>query len=190
MPNATACPKPAAALKVWNKTTSGTDVGFDNQVDTYVNGLGRTHHLAGITWGTRMLIGKGIFAGDNPDIFNKVRVALTLVFLTDGYMDISRDYYTHYGVEKAANRIAPSGTSEATLETIHIQRFKLMCDRAKTYGIDIWVIAILPASESVTDYMTYCASNSAQSIKAADNAALTAAFKKIADKVGNLRVGG
>lgn len=181
---ANACPKPAKALQEWS-----TQTAFDTHVNTITNGVGRTHHDAGIIWGTRMISSVGIFGADNPTMYNNVKVAKTIVFMTDGYIDIAPDYYTNYSVPDTAGRTAAKTATEAQLEAIHERRFTLMCSRAKELGIDIWVVAILPSGSTISTAMQNCATTTSQAITVGNSTDLTAAFKRISDKVGNLRLG-
>jgi len=179
-----ACPRPAKALQTWPDETV-----FDNHVDTIKIGEGRTHHDSGIIWGTRMIADVGVFGADNPSIYNEVKVAKTIVFMTDGYIDISPNYYTAYGVPASAGRTAAKNTSDTALEAIHERRFSLMCSRAKEMGIDIWVIGILPSGSTISTAMQNCATTTSQAITVGNATDLAAAFKRITDKVGNLRIG-
>ncbi|MBY8820691.1 TadE/TadG family type IV pilus assembly protein [Sphingomonas colocasiae] len=181
---ANACPKPAKALQEWP-----TQDGFDTHVNTLTTGIGRTHHDSGIIWGTRMIASTGVFGADNPTIYNNVKVAKTIVFMTDGYMDVATDYYTAYSVPKSAGRTASKNATESQLEAIHERRFTLMCSRAKELGIDIWVVAILPSGSTISSAMQNCATTTSQAITVGNSTDLTAAFKRISDKVGNLRLG-
>lgn len=179
-----ACPKAAVALQEWPNQTA-----FNTQVDVYTTGIGRTHHDTGMIWGTRMLSHTGVFGADNPTMYNGVKVSKTMVFMTDGYLDVATDYYSAYSVPKSAGRTAAKTATEATLEANHQRRFELMCTRAKTLGIDIWVVAILPSGSAITTSLSNCASSPSQAITVGSAADLTAAFARISDKVGNLRVG-
>lgn len=180
---ANACPRPAVALQEWPDTKA-----FKDHVDTIKTGIGRTHHDSGIIWGTRMIAPVGIFAADNPTIYNLVKVSKTIVFMTDGEIDVASDYYTAYSVPRAAGRTAAKGTSESELEAIHERRFSLMCARAKDMGIDIWVVALLKDT-ALSSAMQGCASDTSQAIKVGNAQQLSEAFKRISDKVGNLRIG-
>ncbi|WP_022682672.1 TadE/TadG family type IV pilus assembly protein [Sphingobium bisphenolivorans] len=180
-----ACPKPAVALQKWDSTTA-----FNTQVDKIVQGDGPTYHDLGIIWGLRMIANNGIFGGNNPDKFNNVKVRRTIVFMTDGYMQPFRNAYSAYGVAQYAGRTASTGTSDASLEDIHKQRFKLMCAKAKSdpYYVDVWVIAVL-SGQAMDAEISSCASNSSQAIAVSNSTDLANAFKRISDKVGNLRIG-
>ncbi|WP_176595562.1 MULTISPECIES: TadE/TadG family type IV pilus assembly protein [Sphingobium] len=181
----TACPKPAVHMKAWASQSE-----FDTQVDTIVQGDGATYHDIGIIWGLRMIANNGIFGTRNPDKYNNVKVRRTIVFMTDGEMSPFRDAYSAYGVARYAGRTASTGTSDTNLETIHTQRFKLMCAKAKSdpYYVDIWVIGVL-SGQTMNSDIASCASNSSQAISVSNATDLANAFKRISDKVGNLRIG-
>ncbi|WP_327754406.1 TadE/TadG family type IV pilus assembly protein [Sphingobium sp. SJ10-10] len=180
-----ACPKPAVHMKAWASQSE-----FDAQVDTIVTGDGATYHDLGIIWGLRMIANNGIFGYRNPDKFNNVKVRRTIVFMTDGEMSPFRDAYSAYGVAKYAGRTASTGTQDTPLEAIHTQRFKLMCAKAKSdpYYVDIWVIGVL-SGQTMNSDIASCASNSSQAISVSNATDLANAFKRISDKVGNLRLG-
>ncbi|WP_246350943.1 TadE/TadG family type IV pilus assembly protein [Sphingobium boeckii] len=179
-----ACPKPAVAMKSWASTTE-----FNTQVDTILQGDGNTYHDIGMNWGVRMIANTGIFGADNPDKYNNVKVRRTIVFMTDGDMAPNRSGYSAYSVARYAGRVASTGTSDANLELIHVNRFKLMCAKAKSdpLNIDVWVVAML--DHAMDSYLSGCASNADQAILVSDAQDLADAFKKISDKVGNLRIG-
>jgi len=173
-----ACPKAAAHLKTWTETE------FDSKVDTIVQGDGSTYHDIGMNWGTRMIAPVGIFATLNPSTFNNVKVARTIVLMTDGAMAPDDDSYSAYGTQKWAKR-EYTGSDSNELTKRHTKRFNLMCSRAKELGISVWVIAV---SVGLTDSLTQCA-DSGQALTVTNSSELSDAFKQIADKVGNLRLG-
>ena len=175
-----ACPKPAVHLRAWTKAQ------FDAQVDTLVTGDGATYHDIGMIWGTRMLANTGIFASRNPDLYNQVKVSRTIILMTDGVMQPFVDAYSAYGVHRFALRTNNS-TNDGNLATTHATRFNLMCSKAKELGADIWVVAIV---SSMTNSLRDCATNSSQAMLVGNTTELTNAFKRISDKVGNLRIGG
>lgn len=175
-----ACPLPARHLESWASTTA-----FNNHVDTIVQGRGGTYHDIGMIWGTRMIANTGIFGPRNPDFFNNVKVRRTIVLVTDGNMAPNSDVYGAYGVERYERKTNSGGSSQTSR---HEKRFNLMCDRAKSMGIDVWVVAILDASTPISASLTNCAA-SGQAKKVSDTSALNAAFRAISDKVGNLRIG-
>lgn len=175
-----ACPKPATHLRTWDQTD------FDNHVDKIVTGKGATYHDIGMIWGTRMITNVGIFGDRNPNFYNDVKVARTIVFMTDGVLQPNRSTYSAYGVQRFAGRVAPPGAGDGELKTRHERRFNLMCNVAKQLGADIWVIVV---SSAKTASLEQCASNAKQAILVNNTAELSEAFKKISDKVGNLRIG-
>lgn len=180
-----ACPKPAVMLKSWASTGE-----FNTAVDSIVQGKGGTYHDIGMIWGTRMIANTGIFGSGNPDFYNSVKVKRTIVLVTDGTMSPNPDVYGAYSVERDGKRVYSSAVgNQSTYTAIHEKRFNLMCERAKTLKIDIWVVAILDSATAVSDSLKNCA-NSGQALKVSDTTALTNAFKAISDKVGNLRIGG
>jgi Flp pilus assembly protein TadG len=183
------CPREATRLRTWNPDTND----FANAVDLIVNGGGNTHHDAGVIWGTRMLANTGPFGADQPNVWGSTgapaRVNKVMVFMTDGYINVQNSTYSNYGTNRAVARNAPKGSSSTVLNAIHTRRFSLMCQQAQSMGIDVWVIAILPTTEPITDELRDCASSPDQAFSVGDVANLTAAFKAVAEKVGNLRLG-
>lgn len=180
-----ACPKPAVRLKAW-----GSQADFDAQVDTIRQGDGGTYHDIGMIWGLRLIANDGIFGADNPDKFNNVKVRRTIVLMTDGNYQAFRDAYTAYGVAKYAGRTASAGTSDTNLELIHRRRLQLICSMAKSdpYNIDVWVIGVLSGGTPDAEVKA-CATNTSQYINVSNATDLANAFKRISDKVGNLRLG-
>lgn len=181
----TACPKPAVALKAWNSQSE-----FDAQVDTLLQGDGGTYHDIGMIWGLRMIANNGIFGGDNPDKYNNVKVRRTIVLMTDGNYQAFREAYTAYGVARYAGRTASAGTSDTNLELIHRRRLQLICAMAKSdpYNVDVWVIGVLSGGTPDAEVKA-CATNTSQYINVSNATDLANAFKRISDKVGNLRLG-
>jgi len=190
------CPRPAVALRTWGSITE-----FNGQVDQLVTGRGGTYHDIGMIWGTRMIANTGIFGTDNPDTFNAVKVRRTIVLVTDGIMSPNSRTYGAYSRESSASRTytgaglasynndgSPANTQAIEYRARHEKRFNLMCDRAKSMNIDVWVVAILDKDTPITTSLTNCASGG-QAIKVENTTALEAAFKAISDKVGNLRLG-
>jgi Flp pilus assembly protein TadG len=185
--NLKACPKPAVHMTAWASLAA-----FDTEVDKITTGAGYTYHDVGMIWGTRMIANQGIFASQNPDVFNAVKVRRTIVLVTDGLLNAETEVYGAYGVERYEGRVHGTGNNtEAEYELRHKKRFTLMCGVAKSAPInaDVWVIAVLPAATAVDATMTQCASNAAQVIKVSDTTSLDNAFKAVSDKVGNLRIG-
>jgi hypothetical protein len=185
--NYKACPKPAVHMTAW-----ASQAALDTEIDKITTGAGYTYHDIGMIWGTRMIANQGIFASQNPDTFNSVKVRRTIVLFTDGEMNTVADVYGAYGVERYEGRVHSTGNNTAAeYEERHNKRFTLMCGVAKSAPInaDVWVIAVLPAATAVPTTLTTCASNAAQVIKVGNTTELNNAFKAVSDKVGNLRIG-
>ena len=147
-----ACPAAARRLTAWQRA----------DMQTYVNGLlptGNTYHDTGMIWGARMISSGGIFA-DSPDAFGGMPVSRHIIFMSDGQMDTDRSIYALYGVERYDQRISGmSSPSEAELNGRHMQRFKMICNAAKSMNVSIWVIAF---GTALSPEMLECASNANQ----------------------------
>jgi Flp pilus assembly protein TadG len=171
-----ACPKAASRLTSWTRAA----------MQTYVNALnpeGNTYHDIGMIWGARMLSSGGIFA-DSPDNFAGMPVSRHIIFMTDGQLAPACNSYTAYGVEQ--NDIRVTGASSCPNQyDRHLQRFKMICNAAKSMNISIWVIAF---GTSLSSDMQQCASNSNQASTAADRNALIARFQQIGSQIGALRL--
>lgn len=174
-----ACPEEAVRLQVWRN---------QGQLVSYMARLrptGSTYHDIGMLWGSRMLSSSGIFA-DSPDTFNGMPVTRHIVFMTDGQMDTDPRVYGAYGMEQNDMRV--SGTSmpsETELNGRHNQRFKMICNAAKSMNVSIWVIAF---GTTLSQDMIECASNANQASTSADRDALIARFREIGSNIGALRL--
>jgi Flp pilus assembly protein TadG len=157
-------------------------------MESYVNTLtptGSTYHDIGMIWGARMLSSSGIFA-DSPDTYNSMPVARHIIFMTDGQMDTDNGIYNFMGIERNDQRVSGmSAPSEAELNGRHMQRFKMICNAAKSLNISIWVIAF---GTTLTSEMQGCASNSNQASTISDRNALIARFRQIGSNIGALRL--
>ncbi|MEA2987908.1 MAG: hypothetical protein QOG83_619, partial [Alphaproteobacteria bacterium] len=147
-----ACPAAAVRLTAWTR----------GAMQSYVNALtptGSTYHDIGMLWGARLLSSGGIFA-DSPDNYNAMPVARHIIFMTDGQMDTDPRVYGAYGMEQNDQRVSGmSNPSEAELNGRHMQRFRMICNAAKSMNISIWVIAF---GTTLTSDMQNCASNANQ----------------------------
>jgi Flp pilus assembly protein TadG len=185
------CPRPATHLQVWN-----TQAAFDARIDEIRDGAGGTHHDVGMLWGARMLSDQGIFGHRNPKTHNGVEVKKVIVFMTDGTLSIGGFEMSSYGVMNITKRTVDS-TSGNDQKAVHRNRFNLACQLAKEQEIDIWVVAMLPSSDTGRNEdekasiqtLRDCATVPSQMIFTDNTSELTNAFKSISDKVGNLRVG-
>jgi Flp pilus assembly protein TadG len=171
-----ACPAPAVRLTAWTRAT------MQNYVNTLAP-LGGTYHDIGMIWGARMLSSGGIFA-DSPDTFGGMPVSRHIIFMTDGQLAPNCNSYTAYGVEQNDMRVTGAGTCPNQYDR-HLQRFKMVCNAAKSMNISIWVIAF---GTTLSTDMQQCASNSNQASTAADRNALIARFQQIGSQIGALRL--
>ena len=171
-----ACPVPAVRLTAWTRTA----------MQNYVNTLdpnGNTYHDIGMIWGARMLSSGGIFA-DSPDAYNGMPVSRHIIFMTDGQLAPACNTYTAYGVEQNDMRVTGAGTCPNQYDR-HLQRFRMICNAAKSLNISIWVIAF---GTTLSSDMQQCASNTSQASTAADRNALIARFQQIGSQIGALRL--
>ena len=170
-----ACPAQAQRLQAMTRA----------QLVTYVNSLqptGNTYHDIGMIWGARLISNGGIFA-DSTDTYNGMPVTRHIIFMTDGIMEPSTSVYSAYGVESLDKRITGGSTSEQTAR--HTQRFRMICNAAKTLNASIWVIGF---GVSLSNELTECASNASQASTVADRDALIARFRQIGSQIGALRL--
>jgi Flp pilus assembly protein TadG len=171
-----ACPLAAARLTAW------TRAAMQNYVNL-LNPEGNTYHDIGMIWGARMLSSGGIFA-DSPDNFNGMPVSRHIIFMTDGQLAPACNTYTAYGVEQNDMRVTGSGSCPNQYDR-HLQRFRMICNAAKSLNISIWVIAF---GTTLSGDMEQCASNANQASTAADRATLIARFQQIGSQIGALRL--
>jgi Flp pilus assembly protein TadG len=173
-----ACPAAAVRLTAWTR----------GNMQSYVNALtptGSTYHDIGMLWGARLLSSGGIFA-DSPDNFNAMPVARHIIFMTDGQMDTDPRVYGAYGMEQNDQRVSGmSAPSEAELNGRHMQRFRMICNAAKSMNVSIWVIAF---GTTLTSDMQNCASNANQASTISNRDALIDKFKEIGNNIGALRL--
>ena len=66
-----------------------------------------------------------------------------------------------------------------------MQRFKMICNAAKSLNISIWVIAF---GTTLSSEMQQCASNANQTSTISDRNALIARFRQIGSNIGALRL--
>ena len=179
------CPKEARRLAV----TSRTDM--QNYVDA-LTPVGGTYHDIGMIWGAHFISRGGIFAGDNPSIYNDRPVNRYVIYMTDGLMDPDPPSYVAYGVETYDRRViggtygtSVDDSSGSELEKRHTVRFQMACNAAKQGGASIWTIAFgVSAPQSLKD----CASSSDQWSTSANSTDLIAKFKEIGKNIGALRL--
>ncbi|MEQ9661808.1 MAG: pilus assembly protein TadG-related protein [Parasphingopyxis sp.] len=173
-----ACPARASRLRTFSNRTE-----YQNAVNAATATAtvgGNTYHDIGITWGARYLSSTGMFAGDNPTEFNDVPVSKHIVFLTDGRLQVSSGGYSAYGYETEEQRLQ-GGQGQ---NTRHINHFLSACNRAKSMGMTIWVIAL---DEDDTDDIRPCAS-SGEHFFTSDGSDLEEVFEAIGQGIGRLRL--
>lgn len=176
-----ACPTEAKKLQPWERS----------DLNTYLNTLtptGGTYHDNGMIWGARFISPDGIFSADNPNTYGNMPVSRFIIFMTDGLIDTGYEtLYTTYGVERWDARVTPGGNSsnETDQTSRHNQRFKMMCNAAKSKNISIWVVAF---ASSLDATLTECASSASQASTSANQAQLIAKFVEIGKNIGSLRL--
>ena len=171
-----ACPAAAVRLTAWTRTA------MQNYVNA-LNPIGGTYHDIGMIWGTRMLSSGGIFA-DSPDNYNGMPVSRHIIFLTDGQLAPNCNSYSSYGVEQNDMRVTGGGSCPNQYDR-HLQRFRMVCNAAKSMNISIWVIAL---GTTLSQDMIDCASNANQASTIANRDALIARFQQIGSQIGALRL--
>lgn len=176
--NNSACPAAAVRLQAFSR----------DAMLSYVNGLqpvGSTYHDIGMIWGARMISNAGVFA-DSPDTFGGMPVSRHIIFMTDGQMDTDNGIYAFQGIERDDQRISgQSNPSESELNGRHMQRFKMICNAAKSMNVSIWVIAF---GTTLTTEMRDCASNANQASTISNRDQLIARFRQIGSNIGALRL--
>ncbi|MDP5104317.1 MAG: hypothetical protein NWP98_10365 [Erythrobacter sp.] len=169
------CPVPARRLGEITRT----------DLQTYVDGLrarGSTYHDIGMIWGARFITPRGIFRADNEAAPNGDAIGRHIVFMTDGLLQPNIDQYGTYGMEWWDRRVTANGSTDVAAR--HNARFLAACRAARQENITVWVVSFgLPLTAELNE----CASPG-RAYEAADNAALTAAFREIAQKIAALRL--
>jgi len=176
-----ACPKEAARLTVWDRTT----------LQSYVNALvanGNTYSDIGMIWGGRLLSTSGVFAADNPTTYNNMPVARYLILMTDGYINTTGTTYSGYGIEKYDHRVDGASYPGDTTDTNnHYSRFSTVCNIVKSMGVQIWVIGY-GSGVTMDSSLQGCASDTTKASQATDTTALIAKFQEIGKDIGALRL--
>lgn len=172
------CPVEARRLTTWNR----------GNMQSYVNTLdptGSTYHDVGMIWGARMLSTTGVF-GDGCENFNGMPCTRHIIFMTDGQMDTDNGILAFHGIERNDQRVSGmSNPSEAELNGRHMQRFRMVCNAARSMNVTIWVIAF---GTTLSSEMIDCAGNNNQASTAANRAQLIARFREIGSNIGALRL--
>lgn len=171
-----ACPAAARRLQGWTR----------DAMQTYVNSLraeGSTYHDIGMIWGARMISNGGVFA-DSADQFANMPVARHIIFMTDGELAPSNLTYSAYGVEYMDRRITGNGAANAQ-HGRHMQRFRMICNAARSLNAQIWVIAF---GTNLTAELRQCASSNDHASTSGDRAQLIQRFTEIGQNIGALRL--
>lgn len=172
------CPAAARRLDTWTRT----------DLQNYVNTLtptGSTYHDIGMIWGARLVSTAGAFA-DGCATYNGQPCSRHIIFMTDGQLAPSSSAYSAYGVEYMDQRVTASSSAANQYES-HLQRFKMICNAAKSgnVGASIWVIAF---GTTLSNDLRDCASNANQASTIANRTALIAKFTEIGNNIGALRL--
>ena len=171
-----ACPAAARRLQGWTRAN----------MQTYVDNLraeGSTYHDVGMIWGARMISNSGVFA-DSPDQFANMPVQRHIIFMTDGELAPSNLTYSAYGIELMDRRVTGNGAANAQ-HGRHMQRFKMICNAARSLNAQIWVIAF---GTSLTPELRQCASSTNHASTSGDRAQLIQRFTEIGQNIGSLRL--
>jgi Flp pilus assembly protein TadG len=171
-----ACPAAARRLAAMTRT----------DMQNYVNALsptGSTYHDIGMIWGARLVSNAGVF-GDSPDQFAGMPVSRHIIFMTDGQLAPTCYVYGAYGMEQNAERVTGDSSCPQQYDR-HLQRFRMICNAAKSLNVSIWVIAF---GTTLSSDMQQCASNANQASTAANQTVLIDRFRQIGSQIGALRL--
>ena len=179
------CPAPMQLFREVELSDDPEDI--PEWLETYVTNLvprGNTYHDIGMIWGGRLASSRGIFA-DNVNEGDNRSVSRHVIFMTDGDMDPDIYGYNAYGIESLDNRVAPSGSGDATVKARHTARFRAACEQVKAQGMTLWVIAF---GTGLTNDLRSCASDG-RAYRSNNTTELRNTFKFIASQVADLRLG-
>ncbi|MBC2777773.1 hypothetical protein H6P80_09075 [Parasphingopyxis sp. GrpM-11] len=171
-----ACPARASRLRTYSSETA-----YQSAIDAATSRVGgNTYHDIGLMWAARYLSSTGMFAADNPEEFNNVPVSKHIVYLTDGLLQVSTSGYSAYGYERERRRLQGSQSQNQR----HVNHFLASCNRAKSMGMTIWVIALDVAD---TSDIEPCATSSGH-FYISDGNDLEEVFAQIGAGIGRLRL--
>jgi len=179
---------PAAAMKLTEFEASDRST-----FDTYIKSLqpvGGTYHDIGMVWGARLLSPTGIFADENATAENGRPIDRHIIFMTDGAMSANMGNLTFQGYEYLNQNVSGSiDTSDATLTSLHNNRFAQLCTAAKGKNITVWVVAL---SVNLNTSLTNCATpgKAYQTLVKPDGTKVTLKdiFSSIAGQISRLRL--
>lgn len=174
---------PAKAVKLTTRTAADR-ASFKRDVDS-LSSLGGTYHDAGMVWGFRLLSGQGLFKDENEKAPNEKPINRHLIFMTDGEVDQRMGILSYQGYEHLDQRVGGSiDTGDASLKTLHSNRFTNMCNAAKLENITIWVIAFDTKYDTI---LSGCAT-AGKLYVVKDPKQLSSAFQDIAGQISRLRL--
>lgn len=177
-----ACPK--AMRELAPMTTGDFNAYF-----TLANGFsanGGTYLDLGMLWAARLFSRTGLWAGNNPTLFNTFPVSRYVIFMTDGEMDTGNSGYGAYAQERYWQRIAADGTV-STSNSNHSQRLAMICTAIKNMDAKIFAISF-GAGSTLGANMTGCSSGDGYAFKADSSAGLAQVFRDIGENIGSLRL--
>ena len=186
------CPREASKLRTYPLADD-----LEGYVDSLTTG-GNTYHDIGMILGARFLSSTGIFASENATTARGAEIERHMIFMTDGETCTSRFNYAAYGMPYYDRRqtdpslVPTDGCSNAsstggTLSEQVDARFTALCTAVKNKNITLWVVYFGTTDATTTARMTNCAT-SGRFFPAANQEALLASFRTIADQISQLRL--
>jgi len=177
-----ACPK--AMREFGSMSTSDFNDYFAFNSGFVANG--GTYLDLGMLWAARLLSRTGLWATDNPTIYNGFPVKRYVILMTDGEMDTGNIGYGAYAQEYFWKRITNNGNRD-TSDDNHSKRLLMTCDAIKNMEAEIYAISFGNGSTLSADLQA-CSSGAGYGYRAADSAALNKAFQDIGENIGSLRL--
>ncbi|WP_260581081.1 hypothetical protein [Sphingopyxis sp. PET50] len=179
---------PAAAMKL-----TEFDADDRTEFDDYIKSLqpvGGTYHDVGMAWGARLLSPTGLFSDENQTADNGRPIDRHIIFMTDGAMSANMGNLTFQGYEYLDQNVSGSiDTSDATLTSLHNNRFAQLCQAARDRNITVWVVAL---SVNLNTSLTNCATpgKAYQTLVKPDGTKVTLKdiFSSIAGQISRLRL--
>jgi len=184
------CPRQASVLTSYASDyvpLTKSSVSFNGYVDS-LNAVGGTYHDIGLIWGARFLSPTGIFSATNGDATGPggFQISRHIVFMTDGTLDTRGGANDPWSINQLEGRIAPTSTTDDTLNDIHKRRTSMICNAMKGKGFTVWVVGF--GITTMPQELQDCASDANHWSLASNSAALRARFQTIAQTIGGLRL--
>jgi Flp pilus assembly protein TadG len=185
-----ACPREASPLQAYLTDyvpLTKSSLTFNAYVDSLAP-IGGTYHDIGLIWGARFLSPDGIYAATNADSTGPggFQISRHIVFMTDGTLDTKPNANDPWGINNLDGRIAPTSSSETTLEAVHQRRTGIICNAMKGKGFTIWVVGF--GISTMPQELQDCASDSGHWSLSSNSAQLRTRFEQIAQTIGGLRL--